>query len=125
MSDFFDTMSGVLSTNSYEVIAVIAAIMLLLMFTSFFERAVFAIYNRCANPVIQLLLKKAIYELDEFADDMEITEKREILVAKLQEWLSFGVLKIPAFAARWIITLQVKQIRHLQATSTKETNLHK
>ena len=84
-------------------------------------------YASSSNREAQTLLREVIYKLDEFADEMENKEKRDIAIEKLGKIISFRGITLPKFIRGWIVDFEVRHIRYLQSEADNEgvdTNLH-
>ena len=84
-------------------------------------------YARSSNREAQTLLREVIFRLDEFADEMENKEKRNIAIEKLGSIISFRGITLPKFIRGWIVDFEVRHIRYLQSEANNEgvdTNLH-
>lgn len=104
---------------------IIGTIVLILIVLSFIlPRIAFFLYTNISSNAIQDILKEIIYYLDKFADDLSNKQKRVNAVSKLQAVFSFKGIRIPGFILGWIVDIEVRQIRRLQAECSKDTNLH-
>ena len=116
-----------LTTNvdKVEIITIIALVAVLYALAFVAKKVVFLIYNRASNEVVVDIMKRFIYNLDEFADNMTNADKRNVAIEKLQGLLSYKLIRLPKFVLGWIIDMQVAEIRRLQAESAKDADLHK
>lgn len=123
ITNFFTVLTGDFSKTEIITIVAILAILYLLAFIA--KKVAFVVYNRSKNEVIVSIMERFICSLDEFADNMTNTDKRNAAIDKLQGLLSYRVIRIPRFVLGWVIDMQVAEIRRLQAESEKDTDLHK
>lgn len=109
-----------------DVLLVILGLTILMILTSYIApKIVFILYERNTIPGIQDVIKKLIYKLDEYADEMSNLEKRRITAEKINDLVSFNGIRIPKFICGWIVDIQVKRIRELQKECSKDTDLHR
>lgn len=123
ITNFFTVLTGDFSKTEIITIVAILAILYLLAFVA--KKVAFVVYNRSKNEVIVSVMEHFICSLDEFADNMTNTDKRNAAIDKLQGLLSYRVIRLPRFVLGWVIDMQVAEIRRLQAESVKDTDLHK
>ena len=127
MFEEITNLVNTLTTNvdKVEIITIIALVAVLYALAFVAKKVVFLIYNRASNEVIVDIMKRFIYNLDEFADNMTNADKRNVAIEKLQGLLSYKLIRLPKFVLGWIIDMQVAEIRRLQAESAKDADLHK
>ena len=127
MFEEITNLVNTLTTNvdKVEIITIIALVAVLYALAFVAKKVVFLIYNRASNEVVVDIMKRFIYNLDEFADNMTNADKRNVAIEKLQGLLSYKLIRRPKFVLGWIIDMQVAEIRRLQAESAKDADLHK
>jgi hypothetical protein len=113
--------------NDWQIIVPMLAVIGFILYLSYkLPEIIFRMYEENAVPEIQTDITDLIYKLDEFADDMSNEEKREKVITKIQELLTFNNgAAIPHSICGMIVDMQVRRIRQLQKACKTETDLHK
>jgi hypothetical protein len=81
------------------------------------------LYKALSDSPLRDFIRSVIMELDRFADCMQNAEKRAMAISQINEILGWRRILIPAALLGWIIDLEVKAIRKMQAAADTP-NLH-
>jgi len=122
---FFSDIKELLMLNREEILIMIGLIAGILAAMYIFPRLIFFLYEKNVFGPIQPVITSLIYKLDEFADEMSNLEKRRHVISEIQSLVQFNHIRLPKFVCGWIVDVQVREIRQLQATCSKDSDLHK
>jgi len=76
--------------------------------------AFFVLFARLSESKLKGVIRRIILELDEFADKMENSEKRNRAIQQINELLGWKKIVIPSVLIGWVIDMEVAAIREMQ-----------
>ena len=123
--DLYQDIMMILEYNKEQLILLFGTVIVLFILSIIIPRIVFFVYEHTQTEFVQDILKDLIYRLDKFADEFSNEAKRGYAVDRLQSMISFRGIRIPKFICGWIVDVEVGNIRRLQKSCTKDTDLHK
>lgn len=122
---FFGEIKELLMLNKDEILILLGIVAGIMLAMYLVPRFIFFLYEKNVFGPIQPAITSMIYKLDEFADEMSNLDKRKEVIQEIQSLVQFNHIRLPKFICGWIVDVQVRQIRQLQASCSKDADLHK
>ncbi len=95
----------------------------MLLAANLLAMVLFLLFAKLPDGRLRQVIRGIIYWLDEFADDMTNTEKRQSAIRQLNDVLGWRRVLVPAVLIGWVIDMEVSAIRKMQA-ATNTPDLH-
>jgi hypothetical protein len=107
-------------TNEYQIALCAAGVLLA---ANLLTMGIFVLYAKLPESKTKESIRIIIFELDQFADNMENADKRRSAIQQINEVLGWRKFIIPAALIGWVIDTEVAVIRKMQQ-ATNTPNLH-
>jgi len=81
---------------------------------NFLAMALFVLFAKLPESTLKAGIRNIIFELDQFIDEMENSEKRSRAIQRINEILGWWNIVIPSALIGWVVDTEVATIRKMQ-----------